>query len=329
MDHFEEQILYEPVTTIGYQRMNSWQQDDMQFSRWAKRNRRIQRRKHRRFVMSAISFGIIAAAAFQGMNYMAERILPNTVETIKTIPTVSNVTAVETQVQQTSYSNGVENVVRAAMPSIVSITGTSMQEIPYWYGYGEQSYESQSSGSGIIIDQTDTELIIATNNHVVEGTETLTIGFTNADGTAAGGGSWWDNGNLVEAQVRGTDPASDLAVVAVNLSDIPDNIQKNIKIAEIGTMDTVSVGTQVVAIGNALGYGQSATSGYVSALNQSDAYIQTDAAINPGNSGGALLNMQGEVIGINSAKIASADVEGMGFAIPVSMAVPILEEIMA
>lgn len=183
-------------------------------------------------------------------------------------------------------------------------------------------YESESRGSGIIIGQNEDELLICTNNHVVEGATELTVGFVDDA--------------VYEAVVKGTDPENDLAVVCVKLSDLKDDTRDQIKVAQIGDSDDLLVGEQVVAIGNALGYGQSVTTGIVSALNrtiQADGYdntklIQTDAAINGGNSGGALLDMNGRVIGINSAKIKAAGVEGMGYAIPISYAKPVLEDLM-
>lgn len=221
---------------------------------------------------------------------------------------------------------GVSDVAAAVMPAVVSITNKSVQEVRNYfsrYGYGAPSYteESTSAGSGIIIGQNDEELLICTNNHVVENATELTVGF--ADDSA------------YEAVVKGTDAANDLAVVAVRLEDLSDETMDAIKIAEIGDSDELLVGEQVVAIGNALGYGQSVTTGIVSALNRTiqiegneQTLIQTDAAINPGNSGGALLDMKGRVIGINSAKASASGVEGMGYAIPISTASPILEELM-
>lgn len=221
---------------------------------------------------------------------------------------------------------GVSDVAAAVMPAVVSITNKSVQEVQNYfsrYGYGAPSYteESTSAGSGIIIGQNDDELLICTNNHVVENATELTVGF--ADDSA------------YEAVVKGTDAANDLAVVAVQLEDLSDETMDAIKIAEIGDSDELLVGEQVVAIGNALGYGQSVTTGIVSALNRTiqiegneQTLIQTDAAINPGNSGGALLDMKGRVIGINSAKASASGVEGMGYAIPISTASPILEELM-
>jgi serine protease Do len=194
------------------------------------------------------------------------------------------------------------------------------------YGYGGQGrtyeYETESCGSGIIVGENDEELLICTNYHVVEDAKEITVGFVDDE--------------VYEAVVKGTDSSNDLAVVAVQLSDISDDTMDQIKIAEIGDSDSLQVGQQVVAIGNALGYGQSVTTGIVSALNRSldlDGYttaqlIQTDAAINPGNSGGPLLDMNGRVIGINSAKAASSGVEGMGYAIPISTAKDIIEDLM-
>ncbi len=216
-------------------------------------------------------------------------------------------------------SEMVENV----MPSVVAITNKSVQEVLDMRSWSVQELESESSGSGIIVGENDDELLICTNNHVVEGANTLSVSFV--DDTA------------VEAQVKGTDEDNDLAVVSVKLEDIDQDTLDAIKVAAIGNSDDLKIGQQVVAIGNALGYGQSVTTGIISALDRvvtmedgsdSEGLIQTDAAINPGNSGGALLNMKGEVIGINSAKLAATGVEGMGYAIPLSTAEPILERLM-
>ena len=215
----------------------------------------------------------------------------------------------------------VSQVVAEAMPSIVAITNKSVQEIRSMYGMGVQQYEAESAGSGIIIGQNDTELLVVTNAHVVNNADTLTVCFINEE--------------AYEAQIKGADTTNDLAVVAVSLNDISGDTLDSIKIAKIGDSDKLEIGEQVVAIGNALGYGQSVTTGIVSALNRSidnsddsTKYIQTDAAINPGNSGGALLNMEGELIGINSAKLANTKIEGMGYAIPISAANPIMEGLM-
>ena len=227
--------------------------------------------------------------------------------------------------QPFSYGN-VADVAEAVMPAIVSITNKSVQEVRDWFSRRSFQYESESAGSGFIIGSNDEELLIVTNNHVVEGADTLTVTFIDE--------------NSYEAQVKGTSPEDDLAVVAVKLDDISDDTMDEIRIAQMGDSEGIRVGEQVVAIGNALGYGQSVTTGIISAKNRSiqvqdgrsvltyENLLQTDAAINPGNSGGALLNMNGEVIGINSAKASSGGVEGMGYAIPVDKALPILEELM-
>ena len=241
----------------------------------------------------------------------------------------------------------VADAAAACMPSVVAITSVSIQEIPSFFGYGSQTYQSESSGSGIIVGENEDELLIATNNHVVSSASTLSVLFIGDDG-ASSQYSEEENSLMsritddlnyegaVNALVKGADPENDLAVIAVSKKDIPDEIMEKIKIAALGNSDDLVVGEQVVAIGNALGYGQSVTSGWISALDRSmtsgdvtvSHLIQTDAAINPGNSGGALLNMDGEVIGINSAKYAQNNVEGMGYAIPISKASPILNDLM-
>lgn len=221
----------------------------------------------------------------------------------------------------------VSQVVEEAMPAVVAVASTAVYQMPdfgfgWFFGGGSQSYEVPSSGSGIIIGENDTELLIVTNNHVVQDTVSLKITFV--DDTA------------VDAAVKGTDPDTDLAVISVPMDQIPQETKEKIAVARLGDSDGLKVGQGVIAIGNALGYGQSVTVGYVSALNReiktSDGntrvLLQTDAAINPGNSGGALLNMKGEVIGINAAKYSSTEVEGIGYAIPVSSVQDILDELM-
>ena len=324
-----------------------------------------QGRKFGTVVATAVVFGLVASAVFQGTNYVGSKLNPQgkksvQVQSTQTISQNKSSDSEESVSGSTEGTSSVSQVAQNAMPSIVSIVGVSVQEIPQiyqYFGYGQQQ-ETQSSGSGIIVGQNDTELLIATNNHVVSGTNSLTVCFTNQDGSAVTGngdvektsaegesGSTNQDGQdsslddvqsgAVSAQIKGTDADNDLAVISVKLEDIPEDVLSEIKVATIGDSDSLQMGEQVVAIGNALGYGQSVTSGYVSALNRqvsSDdtdgTFIQTDAAINPGNSGGALLNMRGELIGINSAKIASDEVEGMGFAIPISKAEPILDEMM-
>ncbi len=324
-----------------------------------------QGRKFGTVVATAVVFGLVASAVFQGTNYVGSKLNPQEkksvqVQSTQTISQNKSSDSEESASANAEGTSSVSQVAKNAMPSIVSIVGVSVQEIPQiyqYFGYGQQQ-ETQSSGSGIIVGQNDTELLIATNNHVVSGTNSLTVCFTNQDGSAVTGngdvektsaegesGSTNQEGQdsslddvqsgAVSAQIKGTDADNDLAVISVKLEDIPEDVLSEIKVATIGDSDSLQMGEQVVAIGNALGYGQSVTSGYVSALNRqvsSDdtdgTFIQTDAAINPGNSGGALLNMKGELIGINSAKIASDEVEGMGFAIPISKAEPILDEMM-
>lgn len=221
----------------------------------------------------------------------------------------------------------VSQVVEEAMPAVVAVASTAVYQMPdfgfgWFFGGGSQSYEVPSSGSGIIIGENDTELLIVTNNHVVQDTVSLKITFV--DDTA------------VDVVIKGTDTDTDLAVISVPLDKIPQETKEKIAVARLGDSDGLKVGQGVIAIGNALGYGQSVTVGYVSALNReiktSDGntrvLLQTDAAINPGNSGGALLNMKGEVIGINAAKYSSTEVEGIGYAIPVSGVQDILDELM-
>ena len=254
-------------------------------------------------------------------------------EQFSAISTVDTQESDQDEVADFSYSN-VADVAEAVMPSIVAITNKSLQEVRDYFFRRSYTYEAESAGSGIILGSNDTELLICTNNHVVEGASELTVTFIDEESYTA--------------QVKGTDARNDLAVVAVNLEDISEDTMNAIKIAKVGDADTMRVGEQVVAIGNALGYGQSVTTGIISAKNRSisveeengygyseeedatvyDNLIQTDAAINPGNSGGALLNMNGEVIGINSAKASSSGVEGMGYAISVSEAMPILDDLM-
>lgn len=318
-----------------------------------KKNRNSFQKKAETTVALAVIFGLVAAVVFQAVNFTADRFLNTGSSTaqIGTTQSVNQQEAVsdsgstdEQTIADTASENGaVAAVAQASMPSVVAITTVSVQEIPSFFGYGSRQYKSAASGSGIIVGDNDDELLIATNNHVVEGATTLSVCFigddvTNAETETVNAG---DNGDLnvedaVSAKIKGTDADNDLAVVAVKKADIPEDTLSQIKIAQIGSSDDLVVGQQVVAIGNALGYGQSVTSGWVSALNRtistddgdSTGLIQTDAAINPGNSGGALLNMKGELIGINSAKYADSSVEGMGYAIPISKAKPILEDLM-
>lgn len=316
-----------------------------------RRNQNSFQKKAGATIALAVIFGLVAAVVFQVANFAADRFL-NTGKSSVQIKTTDSVDLQETasddstadKVLSDSENGTVAAVAQASMPSVVAITTVSVQEIPSFFGYSSRQYKSASTGSGIIVGDNDDELLIATNNHVVDGATTLSVCFigddvANAETETVNAG---DNGDLnvedaVSAKIKGTDADNDLAVVAVKKSDIPEDTLNQIKIAQIGSSDDLAVGQQVVAIGNALGYGQSVTSGWISALNRtistddgtnSTGLIQTDAAINPGNSGGALLNMKGELIGINSAKYADSAVEGMGYAIPISKAKPILEELM-
>ena len=278
----------------------------------------------------ALVFGSVSSAAFMGVNYVGNQYLGNSVKSQVSLSKAGNNLTTTTTASSASDVYDVSDIVTNCMPSVVSITNVGTQEFQTIFGNYEQN--TQSSGSGIIIGKNDTELLIVTNNHVVSGAKELSVYF-NSDGDAA------DDSNVISAKIKGTDPNKDLAVIAVKLSDIPDETMESIKIATVGDSSALKVGEPVVAIGNAYGYGLSVTSGIVSALNrevtvQSDGQnitnklIQTDAAINPGNSGGALLNSKGELIGINSVKFISEDVEGMGYAIPISKAQPILENLM-
>lgn len=231
-----------------------------------------------------------------------------------------------TRLANVEEGDTIADIAENVMPAMVSITNTSVQEVQDWFRGGSMQYESKSAGSGVIMGENDSELLIVSNNHVVEGATNIAVTFINE--------------TSVEGIVKGTDEDNDLAVVAVSLDDIDDDTMSQIRIASAADSDEVRVGEQVVAIGNALGYGQSVTTGIVSALGREvtvrDTYgysdyeelIQTDAAINAGNSGGALLNMNGEVIGINSIKASANGVEGMGYAIPTAKALPIIQRLM-
>ena len=306
--------------------------------------------------LCAVLAGGLAAGSFEGVNKLAGWSGATTVEAAsnkdETTLTYAKSEKKDADTSDSKSDTGkdtgstakgnldVSEIASEALPSIVSITTKSVQEVQNYFGmygmYGyapqQQEQEVEGSGSGIIVGKNDDELLIATNYHVVEGADTLSVAFTD--------------GNAVEASVKGFDEERDLAVVSVSLDDVEDDTMDAISIENIGSSDDLKVGEQVVAIGNALGYGQSVTTGIVSAKNRrmdsdnntvtdgsddsSDGVnlIQTDAAINPGNSGGALLNMEGEVVGINSAKLASTEVEGMGYAIAISDVTDILQNLM-
>ena len=283
-----------------------------------KKNRKVP--KPVKLVCAGVAFGLVASVTFQTGNYVGTKVFGTTTTNGKTAKTAQTVDGAKLTTSSSSTgTSDVATIAKNAMPSIVSITNMSVQEVQSFFG-GTQQQESTSVGSGIIIGQTDSELLILTNNHVVEGNEKLTVSFVDNES--------------VEANVKGTDSTKDLAVVAVKISDVKDSTMDEIAVATMGDSSKLEVGEQVVAIGNALGYGQSVTSGIVSATERTlDGYeggtlIQTDAAINPGNSGGALLNMDGEVVGINSAKLASTEVEGMGYAISISDVTDTLEQLM-
>lgn len=278
---------------------------------------------------AALLFGTVAGGTMFGVNNLATNLMKTEEESTalsKKAPEVSSVELKETSKAVTTANNSsptvadVSPIAESAMPSVVAIKGTTSVEAYSWFGEG-QTYDTPSSGSGIIIGKNDTELLVVTNNHVVEDTKDLSVVFIDNE--------------EVKASVKGRDSDNDIAIMAVKLEDIKPETLEKIAVAHMGDSDELKVGQGVVAIGNALGYGQSVTVGYVSAIDREvttkDSSIknllQTDAAINPGNSGGALLNMNGEVIGINTAKYASTEVEGMGYAIPISKVKDIIAEL--
>ena len=275
----------------------------------------------------ALVFGLVAGGVMTGVNYASGKVLgtTNAGNVQASLTTRDDSTVQPTAISSSYVATDVSDIVDEVMPSIVAITNVSQTEYQSFWGQSK-TYESTSCGSGIIVGQDKEYLYVATNNHVVEGANSLTVTFANDD--------------TVSAEIKGTDPSTDLAVVKVALSSIKDDTMSAIKVATLGSSDTLKVGGSCIAIGNALGYGQSVTTGVISALNRevsvSDStsstnytaeLIQTDAAINPGNSGGALLNTAGEVIGINSVKYSDTSVEGIGYAIPMDTAKPIIEEL--
>ena len=270
-----------------------------------------------KMICFGLIFGLVASVTFQAGNFIGGKLFGTGEEkTAKKAETV-NSTKLTTSSDGTVNSD-IAKIAKNAMPSVVSITNMSVQQVQNFFG-GIQEQESTSAGSGIIISQNDSELLVLTNNHVVQNSETLTVTFIDEES--------------VEAVIKGTDATRDLAVVAVKLEDIKDSTMDEIAIATLGDSTKLQVGEPAIAIGNALGYGQSVTTGIISATGRTiDGYdselIQTDAAINPGNSGGALLNANGEVIGINTAKVATDAVEGMGYAIPVSDASDTITDLM-
>ena len=281
-------------------------------------------------VAMALVFGLIAGGTMFGVNAAGNYLAGNDSSSDQVGQTQTTSSDSNSSSSDGSGQGTVAEVAKDAMPSVVTISTMSVEEMRSFFG-GTQQYEVEGAGTGVIVGENDTELLIATNNHVVEGATSLSVGFIDEE-SAAG-------------EVKGTDVNNDLAVVSVKLSDIPEDTMNQIKIATVGDSDDLQLGDQVVAIGNALGYGQSVTSGYVSALDRdltltdqsgttinSTGLIQTDAAINEGNSGGALLNMKGELIGINEAKSSStstgAAVDNIGFAIPIDKAEESLQQLM-
>ena len=277
----------------------------------------------------AVLFGVIAGVCFVGVNLISQRLLGNTKDNVR-LNTTTNNSANNAVVTTGSAieSNEVTAITEQSMPAIVAITSTTKGADYYdLFGQYYQGQDTTSCGSGFIVGQNEKELLIATNNHVIDGAKTISVQFID--------------GEVYEAEKKGADSTNDLAVIAVKTAKIKKTTMSKIKIADLGNSSEVKVGEKVIAIGNALGYGQSVTVGYISAKDREITEssenngsqnkikaIQTDAAINPGNSGGALINMKGQVIGINSAKIADSAVEGVGYAIPISVATPIIDELM-
>lgn len=275
----------------------------------------------------ALMFGVVSGATFVTTNYVGSKVLGIS-DADSGSGSSKQVSSTELTKTSSVITSDVSDVVEKVMPSLVSITNMSVQEVQNYFGM-YQTQQSESAGSGIIIAQNDEELLIVTNNHVVEGSQTLTVTF--ADNTS------------LEANIKGTNSEYDLAVIAVPMSEIPDETLDAIAVATLGDSTNLNIGEPAIAIGNALGYGQSVTTGVISAVNRESTttdettgetvstgvkLIQTDAAINPGNSGGALINSNGEVIGINSSKLAGTAVEGMGYAIPISDVSDIISDLM-
>ncbi len=302
---------YQPTGNTG----SDWEPE----KRPEKKERKHTGRKWLLCICMAIVFGVVASSAYQVSTYMWKTVLGNMAnETITSGGQIDSTSEIKTNTNVSTIISDVADVSEKVMPSVVSITNMSVQQVQDWF-FGTYEQEQQSSGSGIIIGQNDNELLIVTNNHVVENSKTLTVTFI-------------DDAS-VEAQIKGTDSDIDLAIISVPLKDIKQETKDKIKTATLGDSDTLRVGEPTIAIGNALGYGQSVTNGIVSALDREiDGFdtklIQTNAAINPGNSGGALLNANGDVIGINTVKVSADAVEGMGYAIPISDVSDILDQLM-
>lgn len=310
----EENASSREENTYEYSGVNFVMKDPVVEEQTPKKKKQRKGKKWVLCVSMAIVFGIVASIVFQASNFLIESITGKNPDSNKTVLSTQITTGNSSEID-----SDIAKVAENVMPSVVSITNLSVQEVQMFFFGGTVQQEYESSGSGVIIGQNDTELLIVSNNHVVEESKSLTVTF--------------HDGSSVEAKIKGTDSDIDLAILAVPLDKISDDTKDIIKMATVGDSDKLSVGEPAIAIGNALGYGQSVTSGIVSALkrqlgNSEVEYIQTDAAINPGNSGGALLNAKGEVIGINTAKLKNEAVEGMGYAIPISDVSDVLNDLM-
>jgi serine protease Do len=337
-----EQVPSNPNPYLNNQGTNTWQNGNPAPNMNQNQNQtpdEPQKKKRKgsggkviRFLTKAVCFGLIAGAVFIGLQKLVVTIDPNALSVgfINSAGDQDNkdyqVNYTQAATVKTADRSVITEVADNTLPSIVSINCSSTQTVQDFFG-GQQSQDVESSGSGIIVSKDSKELLIATNNHVVEGANEISVTFKD--------------GSKETAVIKGTDTTADLAVISVDISDISADTLTVITVAKLGNSDSIKVGEMAVAIGNALGYGQSVTVGYISAkdreIDVSDGYngskkmtfLQTDAAINPGNSGGALINMQGEVVGINTIKYASDEVEGMGYAIPISSATPIIKELMS
>ncbi|MDY3853985.1 MAG: trypsin-like peptidase domain-containing protein [Butyribacter sp.] len=323
-------------TQNGYQNSYQYNNAGQQNTNWSQTPNKKKEKKPLTFgkkiavtAVCAVLFGLIAGVCFVGVNFVSQKILGTGNDSTVAVGSTSDSSKKATPATASAVAtNDVTAITEQCMPAVVAITSTT-EGTDYYDLFGQyyQGQDTTSCGSGFIIGQNDKELLIATNNHVIDGAKTISVQFID--------------GEIYEATEKGSDSSNDLAVIAVKTSKVKKSTMNQIKIADMGDSSDVKVGEMVVAIGNALGYGQSVTVGYVSAKDREITEdsengntqnkikaIQTDAAINPGNSGGALINMQGQVIGINSAKIADSSVEGVGYAIPISVATPIIDELM-
>lgn len=312
----EENIIIDEEMGSQENASNDYNQNNYKYEEVKVKPKERKKKSFMKSIVLAIILGLFAGISFQGVSIIREAVIPK--KTVNISSTVDTTTTKSNRIN--TSSTDIVSVTQNTMPSIVSITNMGLEEVQTFF-FGTSVRETQSSGSGIIVGQSDEELLIVTNNHVVENSEKLTITFVDE--------------KSIEGNIKGTDSLNDLAIIAIELDKIDSKTIDAIKIATLGNSADVQVGEEVIAIGNALGYGQSVTSGIISAkdrqLQDSDIkakLLQTDAAINPGNSGGALLNSAGEVIGINVAKLSSTEVESMGYAIPSDIAKPVIDELM-